>query len=441
MKRLFLLSLMFVTAVTLNAQVFTEYFQDATTGGDVEGYNDWYVSFKSSEANGVSPIVDEETLFYDGYAGSDIGKSALLDSLVGQTSATQRISTKVVTFGSDTLMPMDGSKMYAAFIVSILPYSWNSYRDFFTWEASSGSSFTRGRIFAKVLNDNMDLQLGVSKNSSSEITESEVMVGGVETYHLLVLVYEAIAGDASNDVITLYIDPDPTKAEADQTVKLVSTDVQSDYTSGSSKIKINLRQRGIGAKIGGIRVGTSWESVLQGESTTVNVTGVSLDQSTLELVAGTTGNLVATVAPADATDPSVTWSSDNEAAATVADGVVTAVAAGEATITVTTTDGSFTASCVVTVTPSNVAVRNITVKGYSFYPNPVVDGVLHIKFSDTFKANNIEIYNVLGVMVHRENVDNRTNLDINTSDMLKQGIYFVKFNGINGSHSERFIVK
>jgi uncharacterized protein YjdB len=58
---------------------------------------------------------------------------------------------------------------------------------------------------------------------------------------------------------------------------------------------------------------------------------------------------VATVLPEDATDKSVTWTSDNEEVATVVDGVVTAVSEGTASITVTTVDGNLTATCVVTV--------------------------------------------------------------------------------------------
>ncbi|MBR6017259.1 MAG: Ig-like domain-containing protein [Paludibacteraceae bacterium] len=84
--------------------------------------------------------------------------------------------------------------------------------------------------------------------------------------------------------------------------------------------------------------------------TTVSVTGVSLDHSTLSLEAGQTGTLTATVAPSNATNQNVSWTSSNTAVATVANGVVTAVSAGSATITVTTEDGSKTATCTVTVT-------------------------------------------------------------------------------------------
>ncbi|WP_372933903.1 T9SS type A sorting domain-containing protein [Mariniphaga sediminis] len=279
MKGKFLLLVLCIAATTVNAQVFKEYFTNAPTGGDLESYGNWYVSAKSSEAYGVSPKISEEVLFYTGYAGSNFGKSALLDSLVGKESSTQRISTKVVIIDNDTLRPVVGKKMYAAFMVRILPNSYTSFRDFFTWEGSTSSSFTRGRVFAKVSNANADLQFAVSKNSASSgvYVESEVMPGGVNVNHLLVLVYEAVDGDA-NDIITLYINPDPTKSEAEQTVVLKATDTQSDYSSGT-EIKINLRQRGVGAYVGGIRVGTSWDLVLKGGAT--KVTDIAKRNSTI----------------------------------------------------------------------------------------------------------------------------------------------------------------
>ncbi|MCJ7790353.1 MAG: DUF1566 domain-containing protein [Candidatus Atribacteria bacterium] len=91
--------------------------------------------------------------------------------------------------------------------------------------------------------------------------------------------------------------------------------------------------------------------------TPVAVTGVTLDQPTMTLTAGgATGTLVATVAPADAANQSVNWSSSAPAVATVANGVVTPLTAGTTTIKVTTIDGGLTATCAVTVNPAPVAV-------------------------------------------------------------------------------------
>lgn len=87
------------------------------------------------------------------------------------------------------------------------------------------------------------------------------------------------------------------------------------------------------------------------EAATVAVTGVTLNQNEAQMtVGGETLTLTATVNPNNATDQSVSWSTSDANVATVENGVVTAVAAGNATITVTTTDGSFTATCAVTVT-------------------------------------------------------------------------------------------
>ena len=83
---------------------------------------------------------------------------------------------------------------------------------------------------------------------------------------------------------------------------------------------------------------------------TVYVTGVTLDKSTDSVEQESTTTLTATIAPADATDKAVTWSSSNTSVATVADGVVTGVGPGTATITVTTHDGGYTDTCLVTVT-------------------------------------------------------------------------------------------
>ena len=84
---------------------------------------------------------------------------------------------------------------------------------------------------------------------------------------------------------------------------------------------------------------------------TVPVTGVSLNKSTLTLTEGDSETLTATVAPANATDKTVTWSTSDANIATVSNGKVTAIAKGSAIITVTTNDGKKTATCNVTVNP------------------------------------------------------------------------------------------
>jgi hypothetical protein len=82
---------------------------------------------------------------------------------------------------------------------------------------------------------------------------------------------------------------------------------------------------------------------------TVVTPSVTLSDSTATVAAGETETLTATTVPADVT---VTWTSSDETAATVADGVVTGVAAGSATITakITVNGVDYTDTCAVTVT-------------------------------------------------------------------------------------------
>lgn len=94
--------------------------------------------------------------------------------------------------------------------------------------------------------------------------------------------------------------------------------------------------------------------------TTISVTGVELDKSTASVEVGKSVTLTATVLPSNATNKKVTWSSSNEAVATVAEGVVTGKAEGTATITVTTVDGAKTATCVVTVTKNTSPIVAVT---------------------------------------------------------------------------------
>lgn len=80
-----------------------------------------------------------------------------------------------------------------------------------------------------------------------------------------------------------------------------------------------------------------------------HVSGVSINKASLTLYVGETESLAATVAPEDASDKSVVWSSGNSAVASVSNGKVTANKPGTAVIKVVTNDLSKEATCTVTV--------------------------------------------------------------------------------------------
>lgn len=82
----------------------------------------------------------------------------------------------------------------------------------------------------------------------------------------------------------------------------------------------------------------------------VDATGLTVSPSTLTMSVGSTQVITAILLPTNATDRTIIWSSSNSSKATVSStGVVTAIASGTSTITATSINGLFTATCAVTV--------------------------------------------------------------------------------------------
>lgn len=105
------------------------------------------------------------------------------------------------------------------------------------------------------------------------------------------------------------------------------------------------------------------------------VTSVTLNETNLELEVGDEFQLEATIAPEEATNKDLSWSTSNGTVAKVDSktGLVTAVAGGNAVITVTTLDGGFTATCSVSV--KIVHVEEVTLNS----------GNLELKVGETFR--------------------------------------------------------
>ena len=125
-------------------------------------------------------------------------------------------------------------------------------------------------------------------------------------------------------------------------------------------------------KVTAIKVGTTTITVKTedgGKTATCEVTvremvypveSVSLDKTSLELTEGDEATLTATIAPDNASNKNVTWTSSNPEVAKVENGKITAVKAGTATITVKTEDGGKTATCEVTVKEMVYPVESVS---------------------------------------------------------------------------------
>lgn len=133
------------------------------------------------------------------------------------------------------------------------------------------------------------------------------------------------------------------------------------------------------------------------EEEKVPATEVTLDKKELTLtVGGTDGTLTATIAPNNATNKNVTWTSSAKNVATISsDGTVTPVGVGKTTITVTTEDGGFTDTCEVTVKPNvqaeitgadSVEMESTITLGANVTVNPSTT-----TYSNTWDSSNKEV--------------------------------------------------
>ncbi|MFA6580236.1 MAG: Ig-like domain-containing protein, partial [Paludibacter sp.] len=117
------------------------------------------------------------------------------------------------------------------------------------------------------------------------------------------------------------------------------------------------------------KMGDFWFNVIKNDITSpcgdiISVTRVAVLPTSATINPGSTQQLSAIVSPSNATNKNVSWISNNTSIATVdANGLVTGVAAGTATITVRTIDGDFTATSAVTI--------RVPVTGVSVNPSAV----------------------------------------------------------------------
>ncbi len=130
------------------------------------------------------------------------------------------------------------------------------------------------------------------------------------------------------------------------------------------------------------------------EMEAVLVAEIKLNQTEATLAPNDTVRLVAQILPANATDPTVVWSTSDESIATVDEtGLVTALTAGTATITAKSQDGNAEATCTITVETGE--------------PTTGIDAV-------TAEEVEMEVYNLHGHKVG------------NTTEDLPAGVYIIK---------------
>ena len=161
-------------------------------------------------------------------------------------------------------------------------------------------------------------------------------------------------GDSKTLTATVYPDNATNKnvswKSSDESVAAVSNGTVTALKAGTATITVTTEDGG--------KTATCQVTV---NARMYNVESVSLDKTNITLTEGDSKTLTATVYPDNATNKNVSWRSSNTSVATVNNGVVTAIKAGTATITVTTEDGGKTATCQVTVKAKQINVTSIKI--------------------------------------------------------------------------------
>gem|GEM_PF-3385063 len=181
-------------------------------------------------------------------------------------------------------------------------------------------------------------------------------------------------------------------------------------------------------------MGTCEVTVVDAPAPAVPVTSVTVNPSSFGLVVGMPpAPLTVTVLPENATDKSVSWSATPEGIVVVdAKGVVTALKAGQATVTATARNG-VSGSCQITVTAPNTPGQKTAVealRGVVVSPNP-----FDAQFTVHHAAQVVryELVNASGLVVLSGRGTGET-LHIATAH-LPHGVYVLRLHAVDGSHS------
>ena len=203
------------------------------------------------------------------------------------------------------------------------------------------------------------------KSDKDEMSAAYACIGSCPSNKVIDADSVTISGDDVNGgVVSRNIATGSTTTQLKASVAPTGASKKVTWTSSDENVAVVDSNGLVTMKAAGTAVITATTANGKTDSVTVNVsmttipvTGVTLSKSTLNLEAGESSSLSATLVPADATDTTLTWTSSNPDVATVSSsGVVTAVAAGSAVITATAPSG---VSATASVTVTKKVVKNV----------------------------------------------------------------------------------
>lgn len=203
----------------------------------------------------------------------------------------------------------------------------------------------------------------------------KIDVGNEATVHKFVLAH-ASAGGETQEADTRAFSIETSTDDVHWTPVVTVTDSTYGVSGGISThelnapvtaryFKLNITdpgdKDGNGNYIANIYEFAAYGTNVTNESSDAPVKGITLNKPSLQLEIGQSERLVAEITPVTATNATYVWSSDNSAIASVdQEGLVTALREGTTGITVTSVDGGYKDSALITVVNPNAAVADVS---------------------------------------------------------------------------------
>ena len=308
---------------------------DPTKDGYV--FDNWYLN---DEVYDFSKEVTEDITLEARWTEVDIDKEEY--TVTFNTDGGSKISSVKVTEGNKVTKPTNPTKDGYKFVGWLL----------------NGKSYD----FTKEVTGNITLVASWEKTDTVKVTGVSVSKTALSLK----------VGDTSTLTVTIKPTDATNKTATWKTsnakIATVSNGKVTAVGVGTATITVTVDGKSATTKVTVAKAETKQEEV---KPTEVKVTGVTLNKTSLDLKVGGSQDLTATINPSNATNKTATWSSSNESVATVANGKVTAKAAGEATITVTVDGKSATAKVTVakeiTYSIEEVAVATSSANEYMYY--------------------------------------------------------------------------
>lgn len=292
------------------------------------------------------------TVTDDGLVVAESVGTAIITATAGDQKATCRVSVQPISVTSITLEPTECSVLVGATLqlsATVLPENASSKN--ITWRSSDS------RIATVSLSG---IVTGVAVGSCQITAECGDKEAVCDVTVLPVSVTSIILSQRTGTIAV------GATLSLRATVQPDNASDKSVVWSSSDETVATVSQSGV---VRGVSVGSCTIYAESGEvfgscaitvqSNIIEVSSVSLNKTSLSLTEGETETLTATVLPNNATDKSITWTSDDTSVATVSqEGLVTAAGAG--TCVITATAGGVSASCAVSVNKASIPISGLS---------------------------------------------------------------------------------